>query len=191
VARTVRPTRVIGPLTWVLRSMSDLTGSLAALYADEQARLQRLLMRQGLSKTAAADLVQDAFLRLLGGPLEDVRDLRSYLFRTTRNLIVDHARRQRRNALGNAVELDESIVDPAPLPDAVLISRQELQALRTALAELPPRCHEVLILHKFEGLSYSEIAGRLGIAKNTVMAHMVRAVTCLKIHFGGISSPGG
>jgi RNA polymerase sigma-70 factor (ECF subfamily) len=164
---------------------------LAALYADEQGRLQRFLMGRGMSASTAADMVQEAFLRLLRAPREDVCDLRSYLFRTAGNLAVDDARRQRRNALGKAVELDETIADPAPLPDAILISREEFQALHAALAELPPRCREVLILHKFEGLSYAEIAERLGIAKNTVMAHMVKAVSGLKVRFSAISSPLG
>lgn len=163
--------------------MSDLTSNLAALYADEQGRLQRFLMRQGISRATAADIVQDAFLRLLGTPREDIRDLRSYLFRTTRNLTVDRARQRQRNALGNTVELDESIVDPAPLADAMLISRQEFQALHAALADLPPRCREVLILHKFESLSYAQIADRLGIAKNSVAAHMVKAISCLRSRF--------
>jgi RNA polymerase sigma-70 factor (ECF subfamily) len=163
--------------------MSDLTANLAALYADEHGRLQRFLMRRGMSASAAADIVQEAFLRLLRAPREEVRDLRSYLFQTTGNLAVDDVRRQRRNALGHAVELDDAIVDPAPLPDAILISREEFQALHGALAELPPRSREVLILHKFEGLSYAEIAVRLGITKNTVMVHMVKAMSGLKARF--------
>ncbi len=171
--------------------MSDLTSNLAALYADEQGRLQRVLMQQGISRTAAADIVQDAFLRLLGAPRENIRDLRSYLFRTTRNLTVDHARQRQRNALGNTVELDETVVDPAPLADAILISRQEFQALHAALAELPPRCREVLILHKFENLSYAQIADRLGIAKNSVAAHMVKAISCLRSRFREASASDG
>jgi len=171
--------------------MSDLAGNLAALYADEQGRLQRFLMGRGISASAAADIVQDAFLRLLRAPREDIRDLRGYLFRTTGNLVVDRARQQRRNALGDPVGLDETIADSAPLPDAVLISREELLALHAALSELPPRTREVLILHKFEDLSYIEIAGRLDIAKNTVMVHMVKALASLRSRFGEISSPGG
>jgi RNA polymerase sigma-70 factor (ECF subfamily) len=61
-----------------------------------------------------------------------------------------------------------------------MISREEALALNAALLELPARCREVLILHKFEGLSYAEIADQLGIAKNTVMVHMVKALGCLK-----------
>lgn len=171
--------------------MSDLTGDLAALYADEHGRLQRFLMGRGLSASAAADIVQDAFLRLLRAPLHEICDLRSYLFRTTGNLAIDRARQQRRNALGNPVELDETIADTAPLPDVVLISREEFLALYAALADLPPRTREVLILHKFEGLSYIEIAERLGIAKNTVMVHMVKALGSLRTRFGDVSASKG
>lgn len=171
-----------------VRSMTDLTESLAHLYADEHRRLQRFLIARGLSASAAADIVQEAFLRLLRAPREEVRDLRSYLFRTTDNLAIDEARRRRRSILATAVELDEAIADPSPLPDAVLISHQEFRALHAALAALPPRPREVLILHKFEGMSYADIADRLGISKNTVMAHMLRAMLCLKASF---SAEGG
>ncbi|MCG6206732.1 RNA polymerase sigma factor [Rhodopseudomonas sp. HC1] len=170
--------------------MSDLTDNLATLYADEHGRLKRFLMARGVSASAAADIVQEAFLRLLRTPRDEIRDLRSYLFRTTGNLAIDDVRRQQRSVLGNAVELDEALADPAPLPDAVLISREEFQALHAALAGLPPRPREVLILHKFEGMSYAEIAGRLGISKNTVMAHMVRAMFSLKASFSDPNATG-
>ena len=58
--------------------------------------------------------------------------------------------------------------------------RRLAEALRAALTELPPRCREVLILHKFEGLSYAEIAAKLGIAKNTVTVHLAKAMRLLR-----------
>ncbi|MNL19253.1 RNA polymerase sigma factor [compost metagenome] len=76
--------------------------------------------------------------------------------------------------------MDEAVADPAPLADATMISRQEIAALKRALDALPPRCREVLFLHKFEGLSYQETASRLGISKNTVMVHMVNALGQLR-----------
>jgi RNA polymerase sigma-70 factor (ECF subfamily) len=165
--------------------MNGTTADLEALYTDAHGQLQRLLMRNGLSRAEAADLVQDAFLRLLGAPMAEVRDLRSYLFRTTKNLFVDSLRSRRKAILHDAAPLDEDIVDPALQPDAALISSQELTQLLKALDALPPRSREVLILHKFEGLSYVDIAARLGIAKNTVMVHMVKALGCLRAQFAG------
>lgn len=169
--------------------MTETTAHLAALYADEHGRLQRFLVRHGLSRAAAADIVQDAFLRLLGRPRAPIGDLRGYLFRTTRNLAIDEARRRRRSLLDNAAPLDETIVDPGLHPEACLISREELTRLLRALEALPPRTREVLVLHKFEELSYAEIAQRLGIARNTVMVHMVKAVGSLRAHFADGSAP--
>ena len=51
-----------------------------------------------------------------------------------------------------------------------------MHRLERAIDDLPRRQREVILLHKFEGLSYSAIAERLGISKNTVMVHMMRAL---------------
>ncbi|MFD1330640.1 RNA polymerase sigma factor [Methylopila musalis] len=158
------------------------TSHIASLYAAEQGRLKRMLMRRGMSAQSAADAVQDAFIKLLRSPTADVRDLRGYLRRTTETAAVDLYRDERRVAriVDPAAVLDEAVADPTPLADSALIAGQELADLAAALNDLPPRTREVLVLHKFEGLSYQEIAERLGIARNTVMVHMVKALGRLK-----------
>lgn len=167
---------------WRIVKMSMESTSIASLYAAEHSRLRQILVRRGMSAQSAADVVQDAFIKLLRSPTADIRDLRSYLRRTTETVVIDHYRDQQRAArlVDPAAPLDENIADPLPLPDAVIISAEEVAALAAAMQELPPRAREVLMLHKFEGLSYGEIAERLGIAKNTVMVHMVNALGCLK-----------
>lgn len=156
--------------------------SIASLYAEEQNRLKRMLVGKGMSAQSAADAVQEAFIRLLRSPGNDIRDLKSYVQRTAETVAIDVHRVERRAAAvidPNAL-IDDSYADPQPLADALMISREEALALNAALLELPARCREVLILHKFEGLSYAEIADQLGIAKNTVMVHMVKALGCLR-----------
>lgn len=167
------------------------TTDLASLYADECSRLKRLLIRRGLSGSAAADAVQEAFVRLMRAPREDVRDLRSYLFRTAANLVADQYRQQYRDSkvIDPAADLDETVADPSQQPEAALVSAQELAALDDALSELPMRCREVLVLHKFEGLSYAEIAERLGISKNTVTVHMTKAMNTLRKRMRNVSLP--
>jgi len=171
--------------------MSSQATNLATLYAAEHGRLRRLLIQRGVPAWAAADAVQEAFLRLLGAPTEDVRDLRSYLFRIAGNIVIDeHRRRVRVGALIDfSVALDASAPDPSPSPDAALMSAETLAELERALSDLSPRSREVLLLHKFEGLSYSEIADRLGIAKNTVMVHMANAMSTLRHRLREISVP--
>lgn len=156
--------------------------SIASLYAAEHGRLKRMLVRRGMSAQTAADVVQEAFARLLRAPVGEVRDLRSYLRRTAETVAIDHFRKEQRvkRVVDPMAEVDACVADSLPLADETLISAQERAALAAAIRQLPPRARDVLILHKFEGLSYEEIAGRLGIAKNTVMVHMVKALSALR-----------
>jgi RNA polymerase sigma-70 factor (ECF subfamily) len=162
--------------------MSSTPDTLSALYADELPRLRRHLVRRGLSAPAASDAVQDAFVRLLHTPREDIRDLRSYLRRSAESVAIDQWRRQNRAAavIDPTALADETVPDPSPSADAVIMAREERLALAAAIEDLPPRTREVLILHRFDELSYAEIAERLGISRNTVMVHLANAMAALR-----------
>ncbi len=142
--------------------------------------LVRFLSRRGTDPETAADLAQDAFVRLLR--IEgDGREIgRAYLFRTAANLAIDHDRRRR--ILPFAPLTDEglaAIADPAPSPERIVIARQDLARATAAILELPPRCRDVFLLARIEGLSYAEIGARLGISPKTAFGHMTRALVLL------------
>lgn len=141
--------------------------------------LRRFLARRVVSPETAADLTQEAFLRLLRAePAATLRDPRAYLYRTALNLLTDHRRGAARG--GRPVDDPETVLaaarDPRPSPEHHALSREELDVLRRAIDELPARRREIFLLHKAENLSYAAIATRLGIAKNTVVVQMVRAL---------------
>ncbi|HMR33033.1 MAG TPA: sigma-70 family RNA polymerase sigma factor [Geminicoccaceae bacterium] len=156
--------------------------SLEALCCGVWGELERFFRRRIGSSETAAELTQEAFLRLLrAAPVAMIRDPRAYLFRTANNLLIDH----HRSAMGRqSIPIEDTArgVESAgePSPEAVVLSREELAVLGRAIAELPPRGREVFMLHKVDGLSYAEIAERLGIAKNTVIVHMVRSLAHCK-----------
>lgn len=164
--------------------MSDSALSVAALYAAEQDRLRRRLIGRGLSAQQAADAVQELFLRLLRTPRTDIRDASAYLSRAADSIAIDHWRREQRMSRLFEAEPPDAlmVVDPAPSVEVRLVERDKLRDLEQSLAALPPRCREVLLLHKFEELSYAEIALRLGISRNTVMVHLANAMTLLRRH---------
>lgn len=152
------------------------------LFRSYQRDLERFFRRRLSSSEAAADLTQETFLRLLRvGPAAAIRDPRAYLFRTASNLVADHYRSAGITAAESADDAEwQAFLDPQPSPEAVILSREELDVLRQAIADLPPRGQEVFRMHKFDGLSYREIGTRLGIAKNTVMVHMARSLAHCK-----------
>ncbi|RXT56492.1 hypothetical protein B6S44_05320 [Bosea sp. Tri-44] len=172
--------------------MSDSAPSVAALYAAEQERLRRRLIGRGLNAQQAADAVQELFLRLLRTPRTEIRDASAYLSRAADTIAIDHWRHeQRKSRLFEAEPPDAlTVADPAPSVEARLVERDKVRDLEQALSALPPRCREVLLLHKFEELSYAEIALRLGISRNTVMVHLANAMNLLRRHMREKNRPG-
>ena len=145
-------------------------------YSLHGRELQRYLTRQLNCAETAADLTQEAFLRLLrGGGAATVENPRAYLYRIASNLVQDHFRRTSRQPQIVAGG-QESVADATPGPERALLAKDEIRRLEDAIGDLPARQREVLLLQKFDGLSYAEIAARLGISKNTVMVHMMRAL---------------
>lgn len=130
------------------------------------------------SLTDPDDVVQETYVRLLRarerGPIESPRGL---LFATARNAARDLLRR---HAVARTFPITESdasrVFDEAPDVTETVSRRQETDLLAAAIAELPPRCREILVLRKFENLSHREISQRLGIAEHTVEAQLTKAL---------------
>jgi RNA polymerase sigma-70 factor (ECF subfamily) len=148
------------------------------------------LARQLGDPSLAEQLAQEAWLRLAGlGDGVVVLDQRAYLFTIARRLVIDHWRVHAvRPAFVQAEDL-ELQATPEADPEAALLSREEIAVLTRAIDALPPRTREVFRLHKSEHMSHEAIAAQLGMARNTVMVHMVKALgacrAALRAHRAG------
>lgn len=133
-------------------------------------------------RATTADLTQDTFLKLWErrSLLTDVADLAGYLVATGRNLAADYERRRRIAPFILGVDGLERIADPAPSAEDVVMGRDELRRLQKAIDALPPKCREVFLLSRLDGLTYAEIGIRLNISPKTVFSHMVTALERLK-----------
>ena len=147
------------------------------LYQRYEPEIRRYLARRLHCEHTAADLTQETFLRLLRqGGVSVLEKPRAYLYRIAANLLTDHRRRMAALTVrGDASALERAPCD-APGQDRVVLARAELARLQVAVNALPARQREVFIMHKYDGLSYGEIAAQLGISKNTVMVHMMKAL---------------
>ena len=147
------------------------------LYQRYEPEIRRYLARRLHCEHTAADLTQEAFLRLLRRRGEAVLEKpRAYLYRIAANVLTDHHRRMAAQpARSDDIALERAASD-APGQDRVVLAREKLARLRAAVDSLPARQREVFILHKYDGLSYAEIAAQLRISKNTVMVHMMKAL---------------
>lgn len=141
-------------------------------------RLRRFIRTRVASREDAEDAVQEAYLRLLRyAERHEVENPEHLLFAAARNIAVDNQRRQR---VREKTAADYAILEVCsrvwPSADEVVDARQRLKRVEAAVAELPVRCREVFLLHRIQGLSYSQIAGRCGISSSAVEKHIARAM---------------
>lgn len=168
------------------------------VYYDE---LRRFVLRRTGSPTLADDIVQETWIRANATSIAMPINPRAYLYRMASNLTIDHMRRNKRQkplevAAGNPPTVSsssgqergdfgdqiEQIVCPAPAPDEVTASRQELSILSATVMELPEKCREVFLLYRGQGMTMREVAEQLNISEKTVEKHIARAMLqCRKV----------
>jgi len=135
----------------------------------------------------AWDVAQEAFVRVhanLGG-FEGKSAFSTWLFRITTHLAIDSIRKERASQKEELDEVHEA--DLADAGDGILatslgndpranVLRRELAGkIQEALARLTEKHRTILVLREVEGLSYEELAERLGIHKGTVMSRLFHA----------------
>lgn len=138
----------------------------------------RQARRWSRSREEAADLVQEAYLKLL--QMDDwaaVRNPRSYTVTTIRNLVLQRVRREQIVAIVDipAPSLAETR-DEAPGVFEAVAERQALVDLLAEVERLPPVCRRVIRMRKFEDRTPREIALELGISVSTVETHLARGM---------------
>jgi RNA polymerase sigma-70 factor (ECF subfamily) len=131
------------------------------------------------------DIVQDTYARLVRArERQIVLSPRGLLFATARNVARDLFRRRAAAPTTPITEIGVSCVfDDAPGVPETVSRLQETELLEQAIAALPPRCREILLLRKFENLSHREIAQRLGIAEHTVEVQLTKALHRCETYF--------
>lgn len=153
-----------------------------ALYLSHKGPLLRFLTRSLGSSRDAEDVAHETFARLLAAPCRDrIESPIALLKRIALNIVRDGFRSERyRRAQMAGIEAPLLSGQPDPGPERVVADRQRLSRLRAAIDALPPRCREVFVLHKMHGKSQAEVAAALGISRNMVERHVIRAYAQLR-----------
>lgn len=138
------------------------------------APLFRYIDRLSGDPDLAADVAQDAFIRLYRrGALPT--NTRSWLLVVARNLFRNaRAKTRRRRRLLTGESARETMADHDPSPTLSLESAIRRKRVRGALERLPERDREMLLL-RYSGFSYREIAGALELNETSVGTLLVRA----------------
>ena len=170
------------------------SGDIAAfkeLIKKHQGTVTGIIYRYTGNHNEVEDLAQDIFLKIYKAANSYVprAQFKTWLYKVVANHCLNFFRSQKRKAL--IYSLDQPVsedynphiqrTDAQKEQPETLLQQQELQiALKRALSELPERQRMAIILHRFEGLSYKEVADTLGSSLSAVESLIFRAMSSLK-----------
>ncbi len=170
------------------RTAAGDAGAFSLIVESHQERLLRLCERMLGDADEARDAAQDVFLKAYRkvGDVQPQGQVYTWLYRIAVNHCLNKLRRRRlvrflrfESRPTGPDAADSPIFDP-PDPGAdpaeALEARQRWLATRKTIAKLPDNQKAVLILARFEGLSYRQIAEVLGITEGAVESRLVRAM---------------
>jgi len=131
------------------------------------------------------DLYQEFYLSLVRRPLpEDVRDVRSYLYRAVLNYVTSVLRQQRNDSqrLRKYVEETEISINNEPAGDAFIVEEDEQRNVVVArlAGQLQERLAQAFVLKYRDDCSILEIAVRMGVNRRTVSRYLSESVHKLR-----------
>jgi len=156
----------------------------ASLVEAHQERLLRLCERMLGDVEEARDAAQEVFLKAYrkAADFRPQGQVYTWLYRIATNHCLNKLRRQRLVRFvqwedpGERETVPFDPPDAGPDPEAALESRRRWRHTRKAIARLPAGQRAVLVLARFEGLSYRQIAEVLGITEGAVESRLFRAM---------------
>ncbi len=152
------------------------------IYRHYSHKLYSFVFKILKNEAEAEDIVQEVFVKIWESRdrLEDHKLLNSFVFTIAYNHSIDLIRKR----INNSKYLEHLKNSSVFQNNATTISEVEYNDLNEQveklISNLPARQKQVYQLHREKGLTYPEIAEQLGISKNTVENHMVKALKYLR-----------
>ncbi|NKF20799.1 RNA polymerase sigma factor [Solimonas marina] len=154
---------------------------LAQQVLPHEAALRSWLHGRSSMMMEVDDVVQETYAVLAGmDDVSGIQNPRAYMFTVANNIMLQHLRRSRIVPIESISEIEQyNVPDRDPTPEQRLSLQQDLRRIGRIIAQLPPKCREVFMLRRIEGLSQREIAARVGISENTVEKHVAKGLRLL------------
>jgi RNA polymerase sigma-70 factor (ECF subfamily) len=154
----------------------------AEIYDRYSSRIYNFAFRFLRNSEAAEDATQEVFVKMLkhANQFHGDAKLSTWLFSITANWCRDYLRKSD----NKPKDSDDVLVTlPAPMensPERKLEQRENEVRIQKALAQLTPEQREAILLSRYQGLSYAEIAQISGCSEGAVKTRVFRAMETLK-----------
>ncbi|MCU4154757.1 RNA polymerase sigma-70 factor [Carboxylicivirga sp. A043] len=126
----------------------------------------------------AEEAVSDVFVKVWESHerLEQVSNLKSYLFSSVRNQAISYLRSKKNRDIVSIEDITTYYFEPVDPTDDSELEEEKLQKILKAIDYLPAQTRMVFSLAKVQGLKYKEIAEILDIKVKTVDYHVASAI---------------
>jgi RNA polymerase sigma-70 factor (family 1) len=149
------------------------------LFEHWQPVLASFIFRITRSREIAAEIVQDVFLKIWMSRevLGSIDNFKGYLLVVSKNHAINVLRksmREQRNLERWTTTQQDHAEPTSPSPD--MQEETVFTLIDEAIERLPERQKQVFLLHRYERLTYAQIAQQLGIGKESVKTHLALAI---------------
>jgi len=149
------------------------------------------MYRMARNTAVAEELAQEVFLRVYRSRQTYNAEAKfsTWLYRIATNLAVNYARDTKHERPEFSVNLDEpdeetgttiDLPDATPSAEQVILRRERLAAIRRHVHSLPERQRVAVLMHKYQGMDYAQIAQVLKLSESAVKSLLFRAYESLR-----------
>ncbi|MGI9104480.1 MAG: RNA polymerase sigma factor [Terriglobales bacterium] len=175
----------------MLRVKAGDTAAYEYLVRKYRRSMLSFMYRMTHNTSVAEELAQEVFLRVYRSreTYNAEAKFSTWLYRIATNLAVNHARDTKHERPELAVNLDVPDAETGVLPDLadmtpnaeqVLLRRERLAAIRQHVENLPERQRMAVLMHKYEGMDYRQIAEVLKLSESATKSLLFRAYETLR-----------
>jgi RNA polymerase sigma-70 factor (family 1) len=135
--------------------------------------------------SASQEIVSDVFIKLWNNRenIGDIDNINSYLYVAVKRQSLNYIRDNKRKVHQSLDANDPITIVELTSPEKMLLSKEFMEVLNTAVLNLPSKCRLVYTLVKEDGMKYKEVADSLNISVKTVEMHVGKALKRIKIAF--------
>lgn len=172
----------------ILEYIQGDKGSIETLIGRHIDEIYSYLTRLLKDSDLAGEITQETFVKMWKNihTVDTSKNFKSWLYTIARNTALDHLRKKKNSLFSELynedsnLSFEESVMDPAPLPDELFLQKEIAVTLENALQSVSMQEREVILLRIHEGLTFEEIGEVLNKPMNTVKSLYARGLSKLR-----------
>lgn len=172
----------------MLRVRQGDAGSFALLLDRHRAPVIHFVYRMVLNQAVAEELAQEVFLRVYRSreSYEPTAKFTTWLFRIATHLALNHIRDGKNEKTQESLDqeaqdgLSRQVADRQPNVEQEMIRQAKMQEIRRAIESLPAKQRAAVLMHKYQEMEYSQIAGVLNCSESAIKSLLFRAYETLR-----------